>query len=307
MFSKLSSERPVCQRTTSCSRSSKAKEDEFPDLERLEMEKELADLMKTYKEYKEKLVNLRQQKKELQKDIENSREQRCNLERITESKELEELVEKAEKEMTVVREQEETIKRIKQEHNEMFQSKKEMEAKIQKYKTYYDFMDQVCKLTKFKNMDELADHFENQLQIRDQLIQKEKQKKEHMEQQKKKLRELEDQHDQMCLEKTNELAQLQTELEEARAEALIWEKQWNHIQETASKKTLELGQIKMATLNLYERTSSTLGAEGVAIDDTDKQLEHIQTFIMDSTDIVKQYRQLQKKENTKTGKTQTEK
>ena len=48
----------------------------------------------------------------------------------------------------------------------------------------------------------------------------------------------------------NELANLQTILEEVQSETVKWESEWARIQTTAAKKTLLLGQIKMATHNL---------------------------------------------------------
>ena len=50
----------------------------------------------------------------------------------------------------------------------------------------------------------------------------------------------------------NKLAQLQTRLDQAQSNAVKWESKWTHIQNTAAKKTLLLGRIKIATHNLYQ-------------------------------------------------------
>eukprot|EP00070_Physeter_catodon_P011794 XP_007126698.1 coiled-coil domain-containing protein 42 isoform X2 [Physeter catodon] len=60
------------------------------------------------------------------------------------------------------------------------------------------------------------------------------------------------------------------------------ESRWAHIQNTAAKKTLLLGTIKMATLNLFQIVSKQLKeASFVPLEDTHKQLDTIQQFIQD--------------------------
>ncbi|XP_055113602.1 coiled-coil domain-containing protein 42 isoform X3 [Symphalangus syndactylus] len=64
------------------------------------------------------------------------------------------------------------------------------------------------------------------------------------------------------------------------------ESRWAHIQNTAAKKTLLLGTIKMATLNLFQIVSKQLKeVTEVALEDTHKQLDMIQQFIQDLSDI----------------------
>ncbi|KAL7859334.1 hypothetical protein SRHO_G00144810 [Serrasalmus rhombeus] len=85
----------------------------------------------------------------------------------------------------------------------------------------------------------------------------------------------------------NTLSQLQSQLDKAREEGMIWvtrESRWVHIQNTAAKKTLLLGTIKMATLNLYQsvcKRAKDTGDAPIAPEDTLQQLEKIQSFLSD--------------------------
>ncbi|XP_070592019.1 coiled-coil domain-containing protein 42 isoform X2 [Erythrolamprus reginae] len=64
------------------------------------------------------------------------------------------------------------------------------------------------------------------------------------------------------------------------------ESRWAHIQNTAAKKTLMLGTIKMATLNLYQSVNKQMKETlMVPLEDTHRQLDMIQQFIQDLSDI----------------------
>ncbi|XP_034072257.1 coiled-coil domain-containing protein 42-like [Gymnodraco acuticeps] len=131
---------------------------------------------------------------------------------------------------------------------------------------------------------------ENLLRIRESLLQQDLKKREKYDELRRTLQSNQEQHRLMRLQKNYELSQMEVEHEKARSEVLEWERKWNQIQETASKKTLLLGQIKMATLNLYEMTCQDEKADEAAdINDTEKQLDQVKTFIQDSDDMVKQY------------------
>ncbi|XP_029784105.1 coiled-coil domain-containing protein 42 isoform X2 [Suricata suricatta] len=93
--------------------------------------------------------------------------------------------------------------------------------------------------------------------------------------------------DDEILQHNNELARLQMHFDHARSDVIIWESRWAHIQNTAAKKTLLLGTIKMATLNLFQTVSKQMKETAtVALEDTYKQLDMIQQFIRDLSDIL---------------------
>ncbi|XP_056154982.1 coiled-coil domain-containing protein 42-like [Lampris incognitus] len=92
-----------------------------------------------------------------------------------------------------------------------------------------------------------------------------------------------EQHVDILLRYNNKLSQLQSKLEEILAERMIWESKWNHIQDTAAKKVMLIGTIKMAVFNVYQglcKTSGHVEDSPTAPEDTIKLLEKIQSLFV---------------------------
>ncbi|KAJ3221289.1 Cilia- and flagella-associated protein 73 [Clydaea vesicula] len=83
----------------------------------------------------------------------------------------------------------------------------------------------------------------------------------------------------------NIIAKLQTKLEESQLKSGKWQSEWDHTLENATHKTLLLGQIKMATNNLFTLVKSHLNNRLNNTNDTLSQLDKIQQFICDLNQI----------------------
>jgi len=69
-----------------------------------------------------------------------------------------------------------------------------------------------------------------------------------------------------------------------------WESKWTHIQNTAAKKTLLLGRVKIATHNLFQLVNKHLKQQAatVPLENTALQLDKIQMFIQDLNQITQE-------------------
>ncbi|KAJ3073259.1 Cilia- and flagella-associated protein 73, partial [Quaeritorhiza haematococci] len=83
----------------------------------------------------------------------------------------------------------------------------------------------------------------------------------------------------------NEIAKLQTKLEESQLKSAKWQQEWDQALKHATEKSLLLGQIKMATNNLFNIVKSHLNNRLNSTTDTLVQLDKIQQFILDLTQI----------------------
>ena len=88
------------------------------------------------------------------------------------------------------------------------------------------------------------------------------------------------------------LGELSTRQEKAEKETLYWESQAQQAEQNATKRTLLLGRVRMATANLYALVNAHApGATSSKerIPNTEKQLDKIQIFIKDLEDVVREF------------------
>ncbi|CAN9513269.1 unnamed protein product [Ophioblennius macclurei] len=265
------------------------------------MEKvEVDRLQEKLEERTQLMEGLKQQQEDLRRNFEKTLASQRNYDVFLKSDENKKAAQKAVREREEVLQKEVELKRLQREYSEMMEKKQEILRQVQRYTLYQDFMAHVCRITKFKDTDALMEHLDRLLHVKQQLWEKANETQEKVDQQRKAVAMLEDQHNLFVLQRNNELSLLQRKLEKTFSEALKWEKKWNHIEETAAKKTLTLGQIKMATLNLYEMMGAVIGEEGVNMNDTETQLDQIRMYLEDHIHIMKQLG-LQRPSNEKKG------
>ncbi len=77
------------------------------------------------------------------------------------------------------------------------------------------------------------------------MLERDQKNQDRIEKQRQDLMKYMEEKENQVLNYNNQLSGLQTRLDGAQSEAVKWESAWNHIKNTAAKKTLLLGRIKM--------------------------------------------------------------
>ncbi|KAK2818803.1 hypothetical protein Q5P01_024364 [Channa striata] len=250
-------------------------------------QREEKDLEAIYEKRQEVLRTLEHYTEDLRKAIKNVKEQEFGFDIFLEEQKTENAIEKAELEKQEVLQMKEELERLKEEYAQQIHRKQELDLEIQRHSVYSDIIAEVMKMTEFKEVESLALYLRNLLHCKNKFIGDLSVAQKKVLQQRKTLKKLEDEFQTMQLEKYEERLQAQAEFDAAQVEASKWVREWNHIQNTAAKKTLFLGQIKIGILTLYEMTGGMLEEEGVSINDTETQLEKINRFIQDQEDLLR--------------------
>ncbi|CAJ1070427.1 coiled-coil domain-containing protein 42 [Xyrichtys novacula] len=253
----------------------------------LRKKREEKDLEQKTEERKQKLKSLKARVQKMQEEKKRLTEFHSDFKMLHKKEDADRA--KRERRAELQRE-EEKEKRLEEEFVKLMEKKEELRHEVERHAVYNEYMEQVVKMTTFQDAQQLTSHLESLLQFQEHLYKKEAQSDQKVEEKKKELAELKEQHHLVQLQGTNQLTQLQTELTRALSETSIWEKRWNHIQETTAKKTLQLGEIKMATLNLFEMTGGNEDEEeAVDINDTERQLDQVKMFIRDHEELLRHY------------------
>uniref|UniRef100_A0A2K5HP65 DUF4200 domain-containing protein n=1 Tax=Colobus angolensis palliatus TaxID=336983 RepID=A0A2K5HP65_COLAP len=188
------------------------------------------------------------------------------------------------------------IRAMKKHMQELTKGKQEMvalrlehqrlSAKLQGYSIFNKYLEKVVENSEFEEIHEVIARYKTLVSMHHDLTQSAQEGQEKIERAKARLARYMEEKDDEILQQNNELARLQMRFDHAHSNVIIWESRWAHIQNTAAKKTLLLGAIKMATLNLFQIVSKQLKeVTEVALEDTHKQLDMIQQFIQDLSDI----------------------
>lgn len=195
-------------------------------------------------------------------------------------------IRKAELQRVAVSQKEKELNDLKKEYNVLLSRREKLHERAIRATAYHLFLTTVIKKSKkFEDISHLISRFDTLLVNRDQLLEQERGTDTKSERERTDLRRYVNEQSSVLLQLNNNLSELQTELDSVLSQACWWEYAWNHIQSTAAKETLMLGQVKYATLNLYHIISAVTGEEEMQIEDSVSQLERIHQFIQDLIDI----------------------
>ncbi|XP_030066673.1 coiled-coil domain-containing protein 42 [Microcaecilia unicolor] len=196
-------------------------------------------------------------------------------------------VRKAAKERELKRIKERELHRLQAECVELKQERQRLQRRVQKYALFDRYLQQVVETSdQFQEVHEVIGRYHTLQATHEDLQQSAQEAQEKTEQARGQLARYVEEKNDAILEFNNELALLQTRLDHAQSEVIVWESRWAHIQNTAAKKTLLLGTIKMATLNLFQTIAKQMKeSTQVEVDDTPRQLDLIEQYIHDLTDI----------------------
>ncbi|NXE99401.1 CCD42 protein, partial [Menura novaehollandiae] len=136
--------------------------------------------------------------------------------------------------------------------------------------------DVVARTGQFQDVPAMLVHFGVLAEVRAALAQEAEAGQERLARSRARLQQYRQETSTELLGTKNELAQLHMRLDAAQQDVLHWESCWAHIQTAATQRTLLLGQIKLAVLNLFQRTTAQLGIPtDMAQEDTKAQLDMV--------------------------------
>ena len=177
------------------------------------------------------------------------------------------------------------IIKLKEELRDLKGSRQKQITVLQKHISYQQYLERVLEIAEeFSEIRDAIARYDTLVATNEDLLETQRNNQDENERLRTHLLKYTEDKNNEVLNYNNQLATMQTQLEEAQSKAFKWETQWNHILNSAAKKTLLLGQVKMATRNLFSLVNKHLKMQ-MDKHSTAEQLHKIQEFIQDLTDI----------------------
>ncbi|NWQ61416.1 CCD42 protein, partial [Neopipo cinnamomea] len=167
--------------------------------------------------------------------------------------------------------------RLHRELDGLLQHRERLARRLRSLRPFGDYLrDALASMGRFQDVPAMLVHFGVLAEARAALAQEAEAGQERLAQGRARLQRCQEEMSTEILSTSNELAQLHTRLEAAHQDMLQWESCWAHVQSSATQKTLLLGQIKLAVLNLFQLCAVRLRIPmDVALEDTEAQLDMV--------------------------------
>ncbi|XP_053313044.1 cilia- and flagella-associated protein 73 [Spea bombifrons] len=273
------------------------REDDFltPATRLLEKRREMAEVEQALNSQKEefqmKTESLQQRRTELEHKEEKLKDSLFKFDKFLKENDSKRkrAMRKAGEERQLAAQKELEAMKLQKENAQLLSKKKALQQRQEKNSIYQRYLQTVLEKTdEFQEVQEMIDRFNTLMATQTKLLQRDLKNQEKTEQERARLSRYQEEARSHILEQNNQLAELQGKLEKAQALVLQWESRWAQIQNTAAKNTLQLGRIRMATLNLFQTITKQMHIRtDLSVEDTDEQLEKIKICFMDLDAIYK--------------------
>lgn len=197
---------------------------------------------------------------------------------------------KAKEELALCEAKDAEITQLRIDIKQLRQEVEEQREDLADQEVYEKYLKGVLSVTvEFREMNELIDRHATLAVTNNELLVNQQDNQKQLEQIHYEQERGREAHQLEVLRLQNQLAQLEGRYENVTTERLYWENQAKHVESTATKRTLLLGRIKMATANLYALVESRTKSSQDKIASTDKQLDKVKVFIQDQQEVYGEY------------------
>ncbi|KAL1020584.1 hypothetical protein UPYG_G00002040 [Umbra pygmaea] len=181
------------------------------------------------------------------------------------------------------------LSNLREEMKAVIKKRDSLAKRVQKNAIYSCYLDEVVQANdKFQEVQQVISRYDTLLLTLEDMVLTTQQNEDSREKARAYRARFIEQSNNTLLHDNRTIAELQSQLDYACNECLIHDSNWARIQNTAAKKTLMLGTVRMAILNEFEslwKRGKDTSVSTVLPMDTPKQLAQIQTHLADLTAI----------------------
>merc|ERR1711937_570267 len=277
----------------------------------LEERREMAEVEQAFvaqkEEFQMRMESLQQRTEELERKEQQLKESLLKFDKFLKENDAKRAraIKKSAEEQELCKKKEMEVQKLEDLQQQLVEERERLSEKLEKHEIYQKFMQKVLDQSEeFSETREIIDRYNTLVATHSDLLDRDQLNQKASEDEKARLVRFTEEKNNQILHYNNKLAQLQTRLDQAQSNAVKWESKWTHIQNTAAKKTLLLGRIKIATHNLYQLVCKHSKGTVQPTENTITQLDRIQTFIHDLTLITNEIKRQEAEQREKELKTQ---